>query len=80
MDREKAKAAARAYLTDCIELEPIPEEEVERLHLYWFSDHRRDYHFFYYRSSGQPLKVGSSSWVAVSKKTGMVVGTGEVGE
>jgi len=80
MDRETAMAAARAYLADCIELKPISEEEVERLQLYWFSDHRNEYHFFHYRGLRQAYMVGNSPWIAVSKKTGQVVGTGEAGE
>jgi hypothetical protein len=80
MDGEAAMAAARSYLADCIELTAISEEEVERLQLYWFSNHRNDYHFFYYRSSWEVCMVGSSSWIAVSKKSGRISGTGKVGE
>ncbi len=80
MKREAAMAAARLYLAACIELKAIPAEEVERLQLYWFSDHLHEYHFFYYRGSWQACMLGSSSWLAVSKKTGKVAGTGEVGE
>ena len=80
MDREAAMTAARSYLADCIELKAISEEEVERLRLYWFSDHRNEYHFFYYRGSWQTCMVGSSSWIAVSKKTGKMAGTGKAGE
>lgn len=47
MDRETAMAVARVYLADCIELSAIPEEEVERLPLY-FSGDRHDYYFFYF--------------------------------
>lgn len=73
-------AAARTYLASCVELTVIPEDEVKRLRLYWFSDHHDEFHFFYYRGSWQGWQVGGSSWIAVSKKTGMVAGTGMVGE
>jgi hypothetical protein len=80
MDRETAMTAARAYLAGCIELEPIPEEEVEHLNFYCSGGHRQEFHFFYYRGSWQRLMVGGSSWIAVSRKTGKVAGMGECGE
>jgi len=80
MDREKAMAAARAYLASCVELTVIPEDEVKRLRLYWFSDHHDEFHFFYYRGSWQGWQAGGSPWIAVSKKTGRVAGAGMAGE
>lgn len=80
MKRETAMAAARSYLADCIELKAMPAKEVEHLPLYYFSNHCHEYHFFNYRCSWQPDGVGNSFWIAVSKKTGLVGGMGEVGE
>ncbi|MEA3486493.1 MAG: hypothetical protein U9R20_02435 [Thermodesulfobacteriota bacterium] len=79
MDKEKAIALARAYLAGGIEIKEISEEETDRLPLYFNGD-RHDYYFFYFHGPMEALGVGGSHCVAVSKKTGSVMGMGTVGE
>jgi len=79
MDKETATALARSYLAGGIEIEEISQEEVDRLSLY-FSGDRHDFYFFYFRGPMEPLGVGGSHCVAVSKKNGSVRDMGSVGE
>jgi len=76
---EKAIALARSYLAGGIEVELIPEEEVERLPLY-FSGERHDYYFFYFHGPMEALGVGGSHCLAVCKKKGSVTNIGTIGE
>jgi len=79
MDKETAIALARSYLASGIEIKEISEEEADGLSLY-FSGDRHDFYFFYFRGLMEPLGVGGSHCVAVSKKNGSVIDMGTVGE